>query len=879
MEEGECFSCDKCNFKTTTETNLKQHIMKRHVIFACDICDFETAKKNTLRDHLRFIHYGITYDCELCSKRFTGKNFLREHMIQNHTDKVAKYETQSTKPDMKPKCQIKKKSVFACNQCERIFKRKDRAEEHTRWHDGLTFDCFICQTKCKRPDSLKIHIKSFHSDEQHQIQCLNCGQAFKRSDKLKNHMESVHTHKAPTRKLYECNQCERVFKHKEKAKKHARRAHNGLSFDCSICETKCARQDALKTHIKSSHSNEAYQCVNCEKTFTRKDKLKYHMKQKHKISYSEKYLCSKCEMVFMSKDKLKMHIETNHYDISHICPVCSLSFASSSELEIHLSSITHKTNVDLQSFLLSCFPCTKCDESLQSENDLKLHLKEQHGMKVRSGNEGKGVKLKRGENKSVNKEYTITPEKGEVIARSPPKAGMIEQSTNEMAESGNEKGQLQNDSKKCPNENERTDNASTSREEDSGNFSEQVLTIFLQEDRNKSENEPHSSNNTGTPIFYEKDSLNKEFEKTNDIDGLKCTNITDTYNENTRNVKKEESKKITKHTNDFESRVREILELKKNDGHSFAADVGTENKLIENQKVDKYLEESNAVQIILADNISAQNERVNESYASKKENLGDSKTQSKAVTDIQDTRCEQQTNLEKDENSKENLEKGNCDQIDIDIDSPTPSNVIPSDLVFIGNEIEILEDQLDLSDNTDRNSGRKSTKTIVFENQVVSFALLPSENQEIQKTPPNCQKNPPRESIDSAAINLKQRGALESESKVNTVQKLINANLKAIFVADYQSVTSNGKAMENKKDKNKFGATIWKNIKGKDKFGGKFLQKISLIESALTGSELEEFRELAGKEFSHKNLKRVLQDFIINLKEKRRYGNNVIIIE
>ena len=249
MEEGECFRCDKCNFKTTTETHLKQHMMKRHVIFACDICNFETPKKHTLRDHLRFIHYGITYDCELCSKRFTGKNFLKEHMIQNHSDNVVKCKTQSLKSDEKQKCLIEKKSIFACNQCERIFKRKDRAEEHTRWHDGLTFDCFICKTKCKRSDSLKIHIKSFHSDEKHQIQCLDCGKAFKRSDKLKNHMDSEHTHKAPTRRLYECDQCERVFKRKEKAKRHSRREHNGSTFDCFICEKKCARQDTLKLHI------------------------------------------------------------------------------------------------------------------------------------------------------------------------------------------------------------------------------------------------------------------------------------------------------------------------------------------------------------------------------------------------------------------------------------------------------------------------------------------------------------------------------------------------------------------------------------------------------------------------------------------------------
>ena len=66
----------------------------------------------------------------------------------------------------------------------------------------------------------------------------------------------------------------------------------------------------------------------------------------------------------------------------------------------------------------------------------------------------------------------------------------------------------------------------------------------------------------------------------------------------------------------------------------------------------------------------------------------------------------------------------------------------------------------------------------------------------------------------------------------------------------------------------------------KDKLGSRFLQKISMVESALSGSDLKEFQNLVRKGFSDKNMKHVLQDFIVNLKKKRRSGeNNVIIIE
>ena len=68
--------------------------------------------------------------------------------------------------------------------------------------------------------------------------------------------------------------------------------------------------------------------------------------------------------------------------------------------------------------------------------------------------------------------------------------------------------------------------------------------------------------------------------------------------------------------------------------------------------------------------------------------------------------------------------------------------------------------------------------------------------------------------------------------------------------------------------------------KDKDKLGSRFLQKISMVESALSGSDLKEFQNLARKGLFDKNMKYVLQDFIVNLKKKRRSGeNNVIIIE
>ena len=414
MEEGECFSCDKCNFQTTTQGQLEKHIINRHVTFSCDICNFEAAKKHDLRDHLRFEHYGLTYNCEFCAKKFNGKMFLKRHMFKMHGSQLSRCKQCGVKyleSFKKHKC---KNIAFACNGCDKVFKRKDRAKEHARCHEGRTFDCSICGIKCSRPDSLRNHIKSFHSDNKHVFIC--CGKTFKRADKLKHHTKTAHILKNHEDRDSECNQSEPKFKDGQKVKKHLKwrnkkslhcipcdknfatkrdlkshknsfhhkedcsyskdngvftcnqcgdiftrkaraeehiRWHRGLTYDCPICGTKCKRKDALKTHIESFHSDKVYQCFNCQDSFKRKDKLKEHMRAKHNIRLSEVYSCGKCDKVFSESEKLGIHIATDHLHNELTCNVCSQPFLSSSALGEHYQSSDHKNNVDLQKFLLS----------------------------------------------------------------------------------------------------------------------------------------------------------------------------------------------------------------------------------------------------------------------------------------------------------------------------------------------------------------------------------------------------------------------------------------------------------------------------------------------------------------------------------------------
>ena len=72
------YSCEKCDYKTTTNRNLKQHVKSNHEenenkndgikqlnkkkrkfennSFSCDICDFISKNENSLKKHMKTSH-------------------------------------------------------------------------------------------------------------------------------------------------------------------------------------------------------------------------------------------------------------------------------------------------------------------------------------------------------------------------------------------------------------------------------------------------------------------------------------------------------------------------------------------------------------------------------------------------------------------------------------------------------------------------------------------------------------------------------------------------------------------------------------------------------------------------------------------------------
>ena len=58
IHEGVKYACTECNYKATSNGNLKVHISGSHegIKYPCTECDYEATRKQSLQKHVAVIH-------------------------------------------------------------------------------------------------------------------------------------------------------------------------------------------------------------------------------------------------------------------------------------------------------------------------------------------------------------------------------------------------------------------------------------------------------------------------------------------------------------------------------------------------------------------------------------------------------------------------------------------------------------------------------------------------------------------------------------------------------------------------------------------------------------------------------------------------------
>ena len=164
QHEERGWQCDQreCNYKAMWQRrDLDLHKARKHAAprFFCDQCDFKTSTEVQLRRHVKNIHIGPSkedrrkFPCDQCGRHFSSAGSRTQHVRMIHERLFRPRET----PD-----------VYQCDQCAKGFSRRSNRSQHVkRMHAGIKMkeekkQCAICAKVMSNINSLRAHTRRCH---------------------------------------------------------------------------------------------------------------------------------------------------------------------------------------------------------------------------------------------------------------------------------------------------------------------------------------------------------------------------------------------------------------------------------------------------------------------------------------------------------------------------------------------------------------------------------------------------------------------------------------------------------------------------------------------------------------------------------------------
>ena len=126
---------------------------------------------------------------------------------------------------------------------ETSFRRLDALKRHAfKEHKVTVYACDECEKPFSRKDELLSHLKS-HTEKIYK--CKHCDSCF-----LSNILLADHTRKCKSKPSLHCNECDETFTTKQKLAFHSKRHIPKPSLNCKWCNIKFSNQDSLNKHTK-----------------------------------------------------------------------------------------------------------------------------------------------------------------------------------------------------------------------------------------------------------------------------------------------------------------------------------------------------------------------------------------------------------------------------------------------------------------------------------------------------------------------------------------------------------------------------------------------------------------------------------------------------
>ena len=180
---------------------------------------------------------------------------------------------------------------------------------------------------------------------------------------------------------YECNQCDRKFKEKNKLTEHAQ-THIQLNrkqepHGCDVCDKTFIEKSNLtehaQIHIQVNGKQEPHDCDQCDRTFKEKKVLTEH-KQTHiqvKNTFDKLFECDKCTNTFLLQAEFTEHTQT-HAQVKNSCvrkcTKCEKIYSDMSKLRRH----DWRSHREIE--------CNICGDKLESRHEISSHRQSKHQM-------------------------------------------------------------------------------------------------------------------------------------------------------------------------------------------------------------------------------------------------------------------------------------------------------------------------------------------------------------------------------------------------------------------------------------------------------------------------------------------------------------------
>ena len=382
---------------------------------SCGVCNFKTSTEDELREH-ESVHKEHMERCEEC-----GENYLKGEAMTNHRKKHAKL------------------LITTCDICQQTFKTNRDLEVHVVNHAGSSsFSCPLCKYKANTPKEVQVHMHIHDEDSTNVVKGLEescrkleeeviierkCNQ--KNVEIIKDLEEKIKSLSTELQQSKEMVMNE-IRKNEEKQEKI-----DNLEADIRENKRSDNQNDENDTKIALERAKDVIMEYKSEVTRITKEKdievgkvmiekirieedLRVMTLEKKRLSDSERILlntfdtlkkyydtkdsqngnkdenlgtesierfnCTNCKYEAITRTLLNEHISEIHGIKNLRCSSCNFEDTDKDKLSKHITD-THGSDVDLK--------CLKCDYEATTKSSLSRHIADTHDIDIRKKiNEG-----------------------------------------------------------------------------------------------------------------------------------------------------------------------------------------------------------------------------------------------------------------------------------------------------------------------------------------------------------------------------------------------------------------------------------------------------------------------------------------------------------